>query len=264
VTRASALRRVWSAPWLWLGIGMAQLALAAALAVPLRAVLRAAMGPFTITGESRLFGALAELVSRNPTIVAALITALAGGAALAALLAPLFAGAAIRRLAGPCAKGEQARACVLHYPAALVIGIYGLVLRALLAFVAAAFGTIHSSLQIAAIVVILSFTAVVVDLARVRVVLEGARGLHPRTFIRALVTVVRAPGLWLRSGLIGGLHWGLAFAMLWTAVHGLDAAWSPWAVRGIALLAAFVALWRLATAVEHVAAAPNAPPTRAP
>ncbi len=260
--RMRALRRVWSAPWLWLGIGMAQLALAAALAVPLRAVVRAAMGPFTVTGESRLFGALAELVSEHPTTVAAMVAALAGGAALALLLAPVFAGAAIRRLAGPCAKGDQARACVMHYPAALVIGLYGLLLRGLLAFVAAALGTIHSSLQIAAIVLILSFVAVAVDLARVRVVLEGARGLHPKTFLRALVTVARTPLLWLRSGLIGALHWGLSLAMLVVAVRGLDTAWSPWAVRGIALLAAFVALWRLATAVEHVAATtqPSAPP----
>lgn len=257
--RLKALRRVWSAPWLWLGIGMAQLALAAALAVPLRTVLRAAIGPFTITGESRLFGALAELVSQNPTIVAAMITSLAGSAALATLIAPLFAGAGIRRLAGPCAKGEQARASVMHYPAALMIGLYGLVLRVLLAFVAAALGTLHSSLQIAGVVLILSFSTVVVDLARVRVVLEGARGVHPRTFIRAIASVARSPGLWLRSGLIGALHWGLTFAMLLVTVRGLDTAWSPWAVRGLALIAAFVALWRLATAVEYFATSPKQP-----
>jgi hypothetical protein len=260
VRRLPALRRVWSAPWLWLGIGMVQLALAAALSVPMRAVLRAAMGPFTITGESRLFGALAELVTRHPTIVAALVTALVGAAALAALLAPLFAGAAIRRLAGPCAKGEQARATVQHYPAALVIGLYGLVLRVLLGFIAAALGTVHQSLQLVALIFLLSFTAVVVDLARVRVVLEGARGLHPRTFVRALITVTRTPGLWLRSGLIGLLHWSLALAMMLAAVHGLDTAWSPWAVRGLALLATFVALWRLAVAVEYVATSPRPAP----
>ena len=262
--RLPALRRVWSAPWLWLGIGMAQLALAATLGVPLRAVLRAAMGPFTVTGESRLFAALAELVSHHPTIIAALVTSLAGAAALAALLAPLFAGAAIRRLAGPCAKGEQARAAVLHYPAALMIGLYGLVLRTLFAFMAAALGTLHSSLQIAAIVLALSFTTLVVDLARVRVVLDGARGLHPRTFLRAMVTAARAPGLWLRSGLVGLLHWGFALAMLLTAVHDLDTAWSPWVVRGLALLATFVALWRLAVTVEYVATAPRPPAPASP
>lgn len=248
-----ALRRVWSAPWLWLGIGMAQLALAAALAVPLRVVLRAAMGPFTISGEARLLGALAELVTRHPTVVAALLTALAGAAALAALVAPLFAGAAIRRLAGPCPKGEQARATVLHYPAALVIGGYGLILRVLLAFIAAALGTVHPSLQLVALVATLSFSTLVVDLARARVVLTGARGLHPRTFIHAMIHAARSPALWLRSGLLSGLHWLITFAMLLTAVHGLGTAWSPWALRGLALLATFIALWRLAVAVQHVA-----------
>ena len=128
----------------------------------------------------------------------------------------------------------------------------------------AALGTLHSSLQIAGIVLALSFTTLVVDLTRVRVVLDGARGLHPRTFLRAMVTAARAPGLWLRSGLVGLLHWAIALAMLVTAVHGLDTAWSPWAVRGSALLATFVALWRLAVAVEYVATAPRPPAPASP
>lgn len=247
----AALRRVWTAPWLWLSLGLLQLALAVAVAAPLRAVLRAAMGPFTISGESRLLAALLELTTHNDAIVAALLSVLAGAALLAAVLAPLLSGAVVTRLAGPAPVGEQARASAIHCPAALVIGIYGLILRALLAFVAAALGTIHPTLQIVALVAALTLSALAVDLARARVVLTGARGLHPRTFVRAVATAAR-PRLWLRSGLMTALQWGLGLGMLLTAVHGLEQPWTPWLVRGLALVATFVALGRIAVAVEHV------------
>lgn len=257
MTRLPALRRAWSARWLWLGLGGLQLALAAALAAPLRVVARAAMGPFTISGEDRLLAALIELTTHNEAIVSALIATLAAAGVLALVLAPLLAGAVVSRLAGPCGVGEQARAAAVHFPAALVIGIYGLVLRALLAFVAAALGTLHPALQLVALVAALTFSALAVDLARARVVLDGARGLHPRTFVRAVAAAAR-PGLWLRSGLLTALHWGVSLGVLLAAVHGLGEGWSPWLVRGLALLATFVALWRIAVAVEHVRATPPA------
>ena len=60
-------------------------------------------------------------------------------------------------------------------------------------------------------------------------------------------------------GLLVALHWGFLFVMLLAAVRGLDTTWSPWVVRGLALLATFVALWRLAVTVEYVATAPKPP-----
>ena len=171
--------------------------------------------------------------------------------ALGLVLAPLLAGAVISRLAGPCSVGEQARASFTHFPAALVIGLYGLVLRVLLALIAAALGTIHPTLQVVGVAAGLMFTALVVDLARARTVLDGDRGLHPRTFVRAMTTAAHQPGLCLRSGLLTLLHWGLTLAILLAAVHGLASAWAPWLVRGLALLATFVALWRVAVAVDH-------------
>ncbi len=131
-----ALRRALSAPWLWLGLATLQIAIAAAIAAPVRAVLRSAMGPFTIGDEAQLLGPLFELLAHNPAVSAALVASLAVSGALGLLLAPLLAGAVIIRLSGPCNIGEQARASVSHFPAALVIGIYGLILRVLLALVA--------------------------------------------------------------------------------------------------------------------------------
>lgn len=247
----SALRRVLAAPWLWLAIGALQLAIAAAATMPVRAVLRAAMGPFMLADEGKVLTTLLELVTAHPGVAAAFMAALVTSAALGLLLAPLLAGGVICRLDGRRGVGELARASVVYFPAMLVIGLYGLVLRLLLGLIAAALGTIHPTLQIVGVAVSLCFAALVVDLARARTVLDGARGLHPRTFIRALVSAAASPALCLKSGLLTALSWGFTLVILIVAVHGIASAWSPWAVRGLALLATFASLWRVAVAVEH-------------
>lgn len=244
----NALRMVLRARWLWLALGLLQLALAASFAAPVRAALRAAMGPFTIGDEAQLLGPLFELIAHHPSVIAAMLAGLALSGGFALVLAPLLAGAVISRLAGPCSAGEQARAGITHFPAALVIGLYGLILRALLALVAAALGTLHALLPTLVIAASLGLAALVVDLARARVVLTGASGFHPRTFIRALTSVT--PGLWLRSTALSAAQWAIAGAVLLVAVHGMGTAWSLWAARGLTLLATFFALWRVAVAVD--------------
>ncbi len=247
----SALHRVLRAPWLGLVLGATQLLLAFAFAAPIRAVMRVAVGPFMIGDEGRVLAPLLGLVTDNPTVAAAFFASLAASAVLALVLAPLLAGAAIVRLAGPASVGEQARAACTHYPASLVIGLYGLLLRVLLAFVAAALASLHPVLQTIALVASLTVTNVAVDLARARTILDGARGLHPRTFLHALTCASKST-LWLRSGLLSAVQAALLFAILLVAIHGMATTWAPWVIRGIALLGTFVALWRIAVAVEHV------------
>lgn len=243
----NSLRLVLSARWLWLALGLLQLGLAASFAAPVRAVLRAAMGPFTIGDEAQVLGPLFELIAHHPSVSAAMLASLALSGGFALLLTPLLAGAVISRLAGPCSVGEQARASFTHYPAALVIGLYGLLLRLLLALVAAALGTLNATLQVITIAASLGLAALVVDLARARVVLTGVSGYHPRTFLRALTSVT--PGLWLRSTALSAAQWAVACAILLVAVHGMATAWSLWAARGLTLLATGFALWRIAVAV---------------
>lgn len=244
-----ALRLVLAAPWLWLGLAGLQLVLAAGVAAPVRAVLRAAMSPFTIGDEQLLLGPLFELIAHDPAVSAAMFASLAVAGAIGLVLAPLLAGAVVSRLAGRCSVGEQARASVTHFPAAVVIGIYGLVLRVLLALVAAALGTVHPALQIVTIAAGLGLVALVVDLTRARTILAAANGFHPRTFVRTIASVT--PGLWLRSTALSAAQWATACAILLVAVHGMGTAWALWAARGLAGLATFFALWRVAVAVDH-------------
>ena len=177
----SALLRVLRAPWLWLTIGLIQLILAAALALPLRLAVRVAMGPFMIADEGRILAPLLELITDQRPVLAALAATLAGSALLALLIAPLLAGAVITRLAGPQPRGELARAAFTHLPTNFVIGIYGLVLRVLLALVAAALGSLHPLLRPLGLLLGLTFAALAVDLARAHVVLHGDVGTALRT-----------------------------------------------------------------------------------
>lgn len=249
----AGLRRVLAAPWLVLGLGAVHLALAVAVAAPVRAAFRAAMGPFFHEGANHLIAPLIELMGHQRAAPAALTAALVVTTVVALVFGPLLAGAAIQRLAGPCKPAEQARVAVAHYPAALVIGLYGVILRALLLLIAAALGQIHGAVRLVLVIAVLTYAAAVVDLTRARVVLAGARGFHPRTFVRAAMTVAHEPRLWLRSSAATLLQAAIAGAIVLITLHGLGAGWTPWAVRGLALLSTFAALWRLAVAVDHAA-----------
>lgn len=247
----AALRRVLGAPWLVLTLAAIHLAIAAAVAAPIRAVTGAAMGPYFHEDPHRLLGALFELLSLQRGTGMAVVAAVVVSAALAALIGPLLAGAAIQRLASPCPPYEQARAAVRFYPAALAIGVYGVLLRLVLLLVASALGAVHDTVLLILYVVALTYASATVDLARARVVLTGARPFHPRTILRAAHTVAHDPRLWLRSTGLSLLSVALSAAILLVTLHGLATDWAPWAARGLAVVATFVAVWRLAVAVEH-------------
>jgi hypothetical protein len=251
--RFPALRRVLAAPWLVLGLAAIHLFVAVAAATPIRAVTSAAMGPYFYEEPLRLFGPLFELLSLQRGTAAAVGAAVILTAVVAALLGPLLAGAAIQRLAGPCKPYEQARAAVQHYPAALVIGVYGVILRVVLLLVASALGAVHVAVQLVLFVAVWTYATTTVDLARARVVVHGARPFHPRTFLRAATSVAHDPRLWLRSAALSLLGVAASAAILLVTFHGLGTAWAPWAARGLGVLATFLALWRLAVAVDRTA-----------
>lgn len=252
------LRRTLAAPWLILGLGLAHLALAAAVATPVRAAYRAAMGPYFHEGAHRLLAPLLEITGQQRAAPASLMAAIIITAVIAALVGPLLAGAAIQRLAGPCKVADQARTAVAFYPASLLIGVYGVILRALLLLIAAALGSVHFVAQLLLTIAALTYATAVVDLTRATVVLTDARPYHPRTFLRAAAAVAHEPLLWLRSSALSLVHVAVVVAIVLAALHGFGAAWSPWAVRGLGLLATGFALVRIAVAVDRVVSRPSA------
>lgn len=245
-----ALRRAAGAPGLWLALCGLQLAVAWSFAQPIAAAARAAMKSGVWTQPDRLIAALAELVSDHPAVAVALSSAAISSAIVGAGLALVVRGGVFQRLAGPCGPAEIARACVAHLPVLALIGLYGLVLRLALAFVAHALAGAHALAELLVLAALLTFATCSGDLASSRRVVRGERGVHPREYLRACLDVARSPLVWLASGALTLARWAVAGAIVLVAVHGLGAAWSPWAARALACVAVFLALWRASVVIE--------------
>lgn len=249
-----SLRRALGAPLLWLAVVALHFGLAWGLAAPVRAAVRAVMDDHVWAHPDRLIAALAELLGLHPAVSAALTVAEIGAAVLGGALALLIGGGVLARLAGPLRAPDFARASALHLPALAVITVYGLLLRfALLLLVHRLVGA-YVRVELITMAVVLAFATCVGDLAGARRVVRGDRGLHPREYLRACGDAVRSPRLWLTSGAITLARWAVAAAIVVVALHGVGAAWSVWAARGLAAVAALLSLWRIAVAVEFTAA----------
>lgn len=254
----SALRRLLAAPLLWVALCALQLGLARALAVPIAILVRATLGARLWPYPDRLPVALVDLFTDEPSLALAISVAATASAVLGVLLGLLLGGGALGRLAGRRGAPEFARACLAHLPALSLIAVYGLVLRLLLAFAAHAIAGGKVAIELALLVLLLTYSTCVVDLASARRVVRGDRGVHPREFIRACASAARSPRLWLASGALSVVRWALLAAIVLVAVHGLGSGWSIWGARGLACLACFAGLWRLAVAVEQVEREPRA------
>ncbi|HEY8379201.1 MAG TPA: hypothetical protein VIK91_22060 [Nannocystis sp.] len=245
-----AVRRVTGAPGLVVVLCALQLALAWALAQPIAAATRATMRNHLWADADRLLAALAELVSAHPAVAATVATAALLSAALGAALALLVRGGVLRRLAGPCSAGEIAQASVAHLPVLALLGLYGLVLRLALAFVAHAVAGTHALAELAVLALLMTFATCAGDLAAYRRVVRGDRCVHPREYLRACLDLLHSPRLWLASAAASLARWAVAAAIVLVAVHGFATAWSPWAARALACLAVVLSLWRAALVVD--------------
>lgn len=251
----SALRRVLRVPGLWLGLCALHLGAAWLLAQPIAAAIRAVLAGRVWGHPDRLLAALAELLAAHPAIVAVGSVALLASAAFGAGLALLVRGGVLQRLddaspAGTRAWAEFGRASLGHLPALALIGLYGLLLRLALTFVANALSGAHALLELVLIALLMTFSTCAGDLASARRVLHGQRGVDPREYLRTCLDVARRPRLWLASGLLTLARWAVAGLVIVAAVHGVGEAWSTWVARLLACVAVFLALWRSAVAVR--------------
>ncbi|MDC0716327.1 hypothetical protein [Nannocystis bainbridge] len=251
----NALRRVLRVPGLWLGLCALQLGLAWGLAQPVAGAVRAAMGGRVWTDPHRLIAALAELLVQNPAILTVFVAAAITSGLLGAAIALLVRGGVLLRLGDASDRGTRAwaefgRASLGNLPVLALIGLYGLVLRVVLSFVANALAGAHALVELVVLVLLLTFATCAGDLAAARRVLRGERGVHPREYLRACADVARSPRLWLASGALTLARWAIAGAIVVIAVHGSGEAWASWSARGLACVAVFLALWRVAVAVE--------------
>jgi hypothetical protein len=250
---ARALSRVVRAPGLLLALWIGQLLFAWLLAFPVRMVGEAAMGPFTWFDDGHRLRALAELLIDQPEIAAVISASMLSSAMLAVVFAILVGPAVITRLHGRAGIAELGRATGQHLGAMVVQTLYGLVPRAVFGGLAGAL-LMAGPAALAPALLLAALPTLVLDRARVAIILEGERPLHPKTHLRALVHVLKRP-LWMFSGaLLDVLPIAVGIAALMFVISPAGVAMGGgalWVARLAGLLALALGLWRISLAVDN-------------
>ena len=261
----NALRRAARAPGLWLGLCLAKLAIAFVFARPLRAVLDATVGSYTVTDEANeLLSSLAQILYRSEAVAAVTVSALVLAAIAGTLLWLFLAGAVITRLARRCPLSETMGASMSFMPGITLITIYTLIPRGLFVFnlVNDPLGLENFWARAAVFLLGWTWCTLALDLARARHVLRGARALDPRPLVGAFLDVIKSPRRSLAAAGVALLGWGTVCATLAIGVWFLGQPWIIWAARALTMLGVAAALWRIAFAVEATQR-PSSPDSRA-
>ena len=247
-----ALVRVVRAPGLLLGLWIGQLLFAWLLSYPIRMAGGAAMGAFTWFDDGHRLFALAELLIEDPAVAAVIAASMASSAILAVAFAILVGPALITRLHAPTSAAELGRATGQHLAAMIVQTLYSLIPRALFGGLAA-LTMIAGARALPIALLLAAIPTLILDRARVAVVLEQARPMHPKTHLQAIVHVLRRP-LWLVSGaLLDGLQMVVGIVALAFVISPAGIALGGgalWIARLTGLVAIALGLWRISLAVE--------------
>lgn len=253
---ARALGRVVRAPGLLLALWLGQLVLAWLLAFPVRMVGEATRGQYTWFDDGHRLRALAELLIDDGAVAGAIAASLASSGMLALVFAIVVTPAAITRLKGPASLAELGHATGHQLVPMLVQTLYALVPRALFGGLAALALSLAGPPGLLLAGLLVAIPTLALDRARVAVVLEGQRRLHPMTHLRALAHVLRRP-LWLITGaLLDGLQVLVGVAALILVISPTGVAMGVgalWIARVAGLLAMTLGLWRIALAVDDAA-----------
>jgi hypothetical protein len=245
-----ALRRVMSAPGFIAVVWLFHVAIAAAIGVFVHATIDQAIAPHEIADDGRRLFALLDVLTDHRGIVAGFSAAALAGAIASACAWTLLSGLLVVRLSGERDPGAIASRWVSTLPAVVVQSIWHLVLRGLLVFaVLTAAGSLPRMLSWPLLVLAWSVSIVALDAARASVVLTDARPFHPRTAAAALLAVVRTPRRFAGAVLLAALQLVVLVSAPYVAVAWLGAPIVPTVVRGLALVAAVLGLWRLCTVV---------------
>ena len=254
----SALARA-SRAWRWVVvIWLGELAIAAASAFGIRSHVAAAMDEFVIPDDHRLY-AIAEFLHLPPQLVVSMAVGLVTSALLGWVIWTLLAPLVLLRLSGIEGAADLGRAWLGRFGPAIATSAWHLAMRV---------GAIVLGAQLvaalpgiaAAIVLLLAvpFITCALDLSRVAVVLEGAKGGAVRTALDGYARLVRTPRRTAAMAGLALLQWVLVLAGFIVLVRSGPGGPGTLAVmRASAAAAAFFGIWRLALAAST--ARPAAP-----
>lgn len=250
-----ALLRVVFTPGFVLALWATQLLVAKLLAAPASAAAAAGMRNGVWFDDGHRVRALIELMSDEPAIVAVIGVSLATSALVAGLFSIVAAPAIIAWLSGERSLARVFAAAGRHMPAMAVQTGYGLVLRAIFTGLAALPVAWLGPRGLPIALVLGGFPILVLDRARVAVVLDDQRRFHPMTFLRAIGHVARRPLWWLAGSAIEAAKLMLAIGALLLVIQAGPPsedsfAAGIWVARAIGLATLLLGLWRVAIAVE--------------
>jgi hypothetical protein len=233
-----------------------QLLLAWSLGSIVRSSVAAAMGDYSFLDDGHRLAAISELGMHHPGVTATMLATLATGALLGALSWVLVAGGIIDRLAGARPEGGRLEgfgaACGRWLPAVAVQTLYGLVLRGILVGVGVGLAWRVEKFPLTATVFLVawSLSVVVLDRARVSVVLEEAPRYSPMTALRATLHVFRRPKILVFGFVLVTLQWMTAYGILALAIGDPVGGATIWLARLGSVFTVFVGLWRVALSVD--------------
>lgn len=199
---AEALRRA-SAAWRWVVcIWLGEIVIAALGSYGIRSHVAAVMDEFVIP-DDRLLYAIAELTHAHPELAIAIVVTLATSALLGFALWTLLAPLVILRLAAPLPApaltglGGPWFGCLAG---AVATSAWHLAIRlALVVVVGQAVASLPGVVALPIAILLVLVATCALDLSRVAVVVDGARGTSPRTALDGFAALVRDP--W-RAGLM--------------------------------------------------------------
>lgn len=250
----SALQRA-SRAWRWVvAIWLGEVLIAAAAAYGIRSHVAAAMDEFVIPDDHRLY-AIAELVHLHPQLVVSmgvgLVTSALLGFAAWTVLAPLV----LLRLSGIEGAGDLGRAWLGRLGPALATSAWHLGIRVgAIVLGAQLLAALPAMAGVIVLLLVVPLVTCALDLSRVAVVLEGAKGGAVRTALDGYARLVREPRRTAAMAGLALLQWVLVLVGMAVLVRsgpgGLPV------MRASAAAATFFGLWRLALAASAARPAP--------
>lgn len=250
----SALQRT-SRAWRWVvAIWLGEVVIAAAAAYGIRSHIAAAMDEFVIPDDHRLY-AIAELVHLHPQLVVSMGVGLVTSALLGFVVWTVLAPLVLLRLSGIEGAGDLGRAWLGRLGPALATSAWHLGMRVgAIVLGAQLLAALPAMAGVIVLLLVVPLVTCALDLSRVAVVLEGAKGGAVRTALDGYARLVREPRRTAAMAGLALLQWVLVLVGLAVLVRsgpgGLPV------MRASAAAATFFGLWRLALAASAARPAP--------
>ncbi len=247
------LRRIATAPGLWLSTWIGLVFIAALAGIQMRMMVAAAIEPFDVLDRGRVLFSLLDVLRAHPELSSHLLVSVLAGAAISGIawtgLSPLL----IARLAGSRPWSELGARATAHLPAVVVQSLWHLLLRAVLMVVVGfSVQALPEMWALGTGLLVWLVAGVALDATRVAVVEHGAPPFHVRSAWRGFVRTIRRPGLLVPCAALAAVQLAVSLGVLWLALRGLGSG-TPWIPRLMALVSVGLGLWRLGIIVEDAA-----------